>query len=336
MRLIGVAMVRNEADMIEAFVRTNLVLLDALYVVVHRASDGTAEILRALYGEGLQIRLLEVAEEAFRQEHYTNLAARAALRDERADFVFPLDADELVRAPDRAALEAALAALPEATLGAMPWITYLPTGEDRASPHPLLRLERRIRMSPMEALRLDYAKVAVGRWFASAPQARIQEGGHAVFDGPRQVPAVACGGVTLAHFPVRSGEHLATKAVLGWLALLLRGREVEDSEVGAHWRTLFARLKASGEVTDADFRAFLAAYVPPESRANEPILDPLPHRVETMRYAHLQRPRSLLQALMERTETLARLAGAATRASYAGGGSAGSAAGGATDSNTSR
>lgn len=310
MRLTGVAMVRNEADIIEAFVRTNLVLLDALYIVVHRSTDGTSEILHALYREGLQIRLMDVSEEAFRQEHYTNVAARAAFRDERADFVFPLDADEFVRAQSRAALEASLVELPPATLGAMPWINYVPTSQDRPSPNPLFRMERRIRMNPMEKLRLDYAKVAVGRWFESLPTARIQEGGHAVFDGPRQMPAVQCPGVTLAHFPVRSGEHFAKKVVLGWLALMLRGHEVEGSSVGAHWRTAFARLKESGSVTDDDFRILLSTYLPPESRENEAILDPLPHRAETLRYASLQRPQTLLQALMERAEALGRMASA--------------------------
>ena len=81
MRLIGVAMVRNEADIIEAFVRTNLVLLDALYVMAHRCEGGTAEILQAMYREGLQIRVMEVTEEAFRQEHYANVGARGVPRN---------------------------------------------------------------------------------------------------------------------------------------------------------------------------------------------------------------------------------------------------------------
>lgn len=308
MRLVGVAMVRNEADIIEAFVRTNLVMLDSLYIVAHRCTDGTAEILQAMYREGLQIRIMNLGEEAYLQEHYTNLAARTAFRDDKADFVFPIDADEFIRADNRGALEGALAALPPETCGAMPWINYIPTADDRPSLHPLMRMERHIRMSPADKFRLDYAKCAIGRWFETRTSAQIQMGNHAVFDGPRQVPAYKLDGVTLAHFPVRSSEHLETKAVLGWLAALLRGQEFEDSGLVTHWRALFARLKERGTVTDDDFRTFLATYIPPESRANELILDPLPHRVEKLGYAALQRPQTLLQALMERSETLARIA----------------------------
>ena len=48
MKLYGVAMVRNEADIIEAFVRHNLTVLDGLVVVDHSSDDGTSEILSAL------------------------------------------------------------------------------------------------------------------------------------------------------------------------------------------------------------------------------------------------------------------------------------------------
>ena len=46
MRLHGIAMVRNEADVVEAFVRHNLSILDALVVIDHGSVDGTAGIVR--------------------------------------------------------------------------------------------------------------------------------------------------------------------------------------------------------------------------------------------------------------------------------------------------
>ena len=62
-------------------------------------------------------------------------------------------------------------------------------------------------------------------------------------------------------------------------------------------------------MSEADFRAFIEAYVPPSSRQNELVLDPLPHRVDIQRHAALARPRSLVRALLERGESLARIAG---------------------------
>ena len=52
MQLTGVTMVRDEADLIEAFVCHNLQVLDRMFVVDHRSRDGTREILRALVAEG--------------------------------------------------------------------------------------------------------------------------------------------------------------------------------------------------------------------------------------------------------------------------------------------
>ena len=46
MRLLGAAHVRNEADIVEAFVRHNLVLLDGIAIVDHASVDATPDILR--------------------------------------------------------------------------------------------------------------------------------------------------------------------------------------------------------------------------------------------------------------------------------------------------
>ena len=58
MRLWGVSMVRNEADVIEAFVRHNLGVLDGLAIVDHGSFDGTTEILAELQREDLSLRIV--------------------------------------------------------------------------------------------------------------------------------------------------------------------------------------------------------------------------------------------------------------------------------------
>ena len=47
MRLLAAAHVRNEADIVEAFVRHNLALLDGIAIVDHMSVDETPDILRA-------------------------------------------------------------------------------------------------------------------------------------------------------------------------------------------------------------------------------------------------------------------------------------------------
>ena len=48
MILWGVAMVRNEAELVEAFVRHNLTLLDGMLIVDHNSTDSTSSILASL------------------------------------------------------------------------------------------------------------------------------------------------------------------------------------------------------------------------------------------------------------------------------------------------
>ena len=78
MRLVGVSMVRNEADIIEAFVRHNAAVLDALVVVDHGSVDGTREILFALRDEGLPLAIEQDHVRLGRQELTLPLSELAA------------------------------------------------------------------------------------------------------------------------------------------------------------------------------------------------------------------------------------------------------------------
>ena len=73
-----VSMVRNEADVIESFVRHNLGWADRLYVAVHESSDETLSILQALQGDGLPIVLSEVKGAAQLQSEVVTMLMRQA------------------------------------------------------------------------------------------------------------------------------------------------------------------------------------------------------------------------------------------------------------------
>lgn len=57
MKIVAVSMARNEADIIEAFVRYHCRIFDAIVIVDHASIDGTSEILDALRSEGLPLYL---------------------------------------------------------------------------------------------------------------------------------------------------------------------------------------------------------------------------------------------------------------------------------------
>ncbi len=94
MRLFGVAMVRNEADVIEAFVRHNLTMLDGLVVIDHGSLDGTAGILAKLKGEGLPLHVVR----AERHGTYKSVIGRSFVQ-QQAQYV--ISGNHLVDDPAR-------------------------------------------------------------------------------------------------------------------------------------------------------------------------------------------------------------------------------------------
>ena len=78
--LIGIALVKNECDIIEAFVRYNLRILDGLVILDHESSDNTRAILGRLQDEGLPLAVLSGDEAPLRQAQRTNLLPCLVIR----------------------------------------------------------------------------------------------------------------------------------------------------------------------------------------------------------------------------------------------------------------
>jgi hypothetical protein len=119
-------MVRNEADIVEAFVRHNLAFVDGIAIFDHRSTDATPAILARLKAEGLPITLLQDSEEGFYQGSRVTTLARECFARTQADFAFVLDADEFIRADSRALIEAALARVPPGHFAVHDWRSYVP------------------------------------------------------------------------------------------------------------------------------------------------------------------------------------------------------------------
>jgi hypothetical protein len=212
MRLFGVAMVRDEADVIEAFVRHNLSLLDGLAIVDHGSIDGTSDILAKLQAEGLALRVIPDAEAAFFQSLRMTEVARETLAREHADFVFALDADESLKIESRPRLERVLAVVPPGLHALARWLTDVPddfeTADGAFGPGHLWRR--------LETERHAMHKAIVGRSLLDQPEAFITGGNHVVsMPGAAKPPPHArlpSDVVAYAHCPVRSREQLTGKS----------------------------------------------------------------------------------------------------------------------------
>jgi Glycosyl transferase family 2 len=233
MKIWGVAMVRNEADIIETFVRHNLTRLDGLAIVDHRSADDTVNILAALAREGLPLMLLANNAVAYAQKEIMTSALRQVLTATPADFVFPLDADEFIKTPSRARMERALAAMPADAHGLMNWPTYVP---DFDLPwEGIVACARQARRLLEERHR--HGKVVVARHFAASPRALLAGGNHAVLPwfgaeagdlAPHHV--FDPNELALAHLPHRNAQQFVVKITVNRLARIAAGRDLTEQK----------------------------------------------------------------------------------------------------------
>lgn len=219
----SVSMVRNEADIVETFVRHNLAFLDGMAIIDHGSLDATLPILRSLAAEGLPLLLIESAATGYLQGPLTTAVARRVLERAGADVVLPLDADEFVKSPGRGALRRALAAIPPGMHGLLPWLTYVP---DFAS--PAVDIPARIAGARRRAReRQVFLKAVITRAILGTPTAVLGDGNHyvaavegqALEDAPPHA-RVRAEHAAIAHLPIRSADQLVAKVAVKRLARL--------------------------------------------------------------------------------------------------------------------
>lgn len=129
MKLVGLTIAKNESDIVEAFVRHNLRLLDELIVFDNDSDDQTLVILHKLAAEGLPLTLHQHRGRNHPQVDVMNSQLRL-MKDNPPDFVFILDADEFIDCESREQLIQELGELPHGCCGALDWIGFVPTRDD--------------------------------------------------------------------------------------------------------------------------------------------------------------------------------------------------------------
>jgi len=231
-KLWGVSMVRNEEDIVEAFVRHNLTVLDGMLVVDHGSADLTLDILQRLCAERLPLVVLRNDAVGYLQAEITTTAARDAFARLGADAVFALDADEFLRVRSRAALERALADVPPRHHAWIPWPAFAPPeGGAFRDAVAMLRSVRRL-PTPRGWRAVVAHKVALTRAFADDPRATLTMGNHDVMLGRHQRDSPRMPHVELApevveacHVPVRGAAQFVVKTTVKRLARIAAGRD---------------------------------------------------------------------------------------------------------------
>ncbi|OBB91085.1 glycosyltransferase family 2 protein [Mycobacterium sp. 852002-40037_SCH5390672] len=245
---LGIAMVKNEADVIEAFVRHNLGYMDALVIVDNDSVDDTRNILVRLQREGLPIILFDDPVVGYFQAEIMTAVYRKVVPNFKPRYVFLLDADEFVVAPSREALCAQLQSMRPGTQAQYCWRTYIPapTGLEGDASDPLRSITHR------KAEERSWWKPIIVTKPKIDMKLRIKQGNHDVTYAGRPLRKRKLRDVTIAHFPVRSVDQFTSKIVVGWIANLERNRYRLDLAHAIHWKVVYERIIRGPSFTAED------------------------------------------------------------------------------------
>lgn len=244
MRIAAITMIKNEADVVETFVRYHLQFVDLLIVVNHRSVDCSPEIVRKLRSEGLPVELQEEMQTGHVQSSVMTRLMRECVERHGADWILPLDGDEfLVPTDAKGDIRDILKTASSSMTLRIPWRTYIPTSEDDPDECVVLkRIQNRLAQEGKQRF-----KVIVPAALAARPDLALRQGNHGLISiptGARIKEVADSSQLALAHFPVRSPNQIMVKAFGGWLSALTRPGRKENEAL--HWKALFDRFK-SGE-----------------------------------------------------------------------------------------
>ncbi|MGP1586606.1 MAG: glycosyltransferase family 2 protein [Schwartzia sp. (in: firmicutes)] len=236
-RIVAISMVKNEADIIECFVRHALTFADAMIVADQESFDDTGQILANLAAEGLPLTVRQIHRTGHIQEEVMNTLLAEAITDFGADIVVPLDADEfLVNTDTPESCRKILQGLSRDALYSVRWRRYEPLGGEGA--FSLTGGCRRAKGD--EAV----GKVVVGAVVTEVRPFHLAQGQHfahwQVGQGWAPIPLAAAPPFHIAHFHWRSPAQFAAKVAVGWLNNVVKYSPY--TVVGEEWKRAFDRL----------------------------------------------------------------------------------------------
>lgn len=295
-------MVKNEADIIETFIRYHVSILDGMIILDNGSNDNTVKIVNELIAEGLPVHLIFDDNPSYDQSSITTNMLYSTLRQFKADYILPLDADEFLIKKNAQDIRVTLKKqLNQNTIFFLSWITYIPTAHDDKKELNLLK-----RITHRRKIQHNYdKKIIIPADIAKQHKITIRQGNHEI-DGSsaKKFKRVDLKNLALAHFPIRSASQAKSKYLVGWLANLAR-----DKQVLFDWYYYYNILKDGKKLTPDDLRNMALRYDVPNKRINMTVVkDPIKlSKEQSFKLKYTEKTETAyLQNLLSYTETLAK------------------------------
>lgn len=252
----SISWIRNETDILEAFVRHHATIVRTMDIVLHQSGADAQRILVALQQEELPVAYTTDTGDIHRQSAaLTQLLHIVGHRADPPDWILPLDGDEFLVPIGGISITDALGMLPTNVVTLIPWRTYVPhPSDDQQERNVLRRITCRRATEPMQ-----YYKVLIPRAFHSAQHA-LPTGNHALIDtrSGQACQMQATSLLALAHFPIRSAAQLRAKIVQGWTSHCANPARLPGECF--HWEQLFAEMRTCAALSAQRLRDIALTY----------------------------------------------------------------------------
>ena len=274
MKFVSVSLIKDEADIIELFIRINSRVIDHFFIVDNGSTDYTLKILERLRAEGFNITIYSDPNANYDQAEMTTKALRTASRSTKFDWAFCLDADEFINIPKKE-LEKELSSIDvNVSVASLKWSTWVPKGDSYYSyDNPLWScFERKLEENT------DYSKVVIPYTLAYG-SVMVDMGNHNAYimfnDGSYNIYEsrkimthnLTCG--KLDHVPVRSSKQIKAKIIIGETKLSIK--KSRKPYEGYHWKNAYRLIKSYGyKIDDVTVRYLAVNYL---TRQDQSVVD---------------------------------------------------------------
>ena len=243
MRIASITGAKNESDIIESFVRHNGRYIDDFYFV-DDSVDKTPEILQLLSAEGFSINKVNLDTRDYQHSKVMTSVTRYINAAQKYDWIFYLDADEILYAPSKAHFIAILQSNATNEVGIIRHLEFASNGASFFdSPNPLKECFN-IRSIQSQTRKIfvrgdQFDKVVIG------------PGQHDAFRPDGQALKYFESGMQLGHYPVRSAAQYVTRSIIIYASLVAKLNKIPGE--GNHAVRQYEWLKQRGfEVTPED------------------------------------------------------------------------------------
>ena len=212
---VAVTRIKNEADIIESFVRHHAQYFDTMIISDDGSNDDSCEIIDKLRLQGFPLILLHEPWVGFEQSQFTTRLMHKAFDEFDADWVAPLDADEFIELPESATLADVLPHDMDRVVE-IAWNNFIWSRAEDSSEeiNPVLRL--RWRFPSGQAMKKVLIPAAIGRDESTV----LWTGNHGVNRRGEKIEAVPCDKISLCHYPIRSAAQFTRKVIINYLQFI--------------------------------------------------------------------------------------------------------------------